>query len=300
MSVTQEAPPVVLPIEDATTVELSYNKLCNLGDFAHPELVPHLVAAFPEVHAARPEWPARSAYVERKMWEVAMAMRTFADFGVLNGRTDVLGVGAGRERTVFELTNHVGRLFATDLYATTHGGSWVADATSSMLVDPAASAPVPFNPRRLVVQHMNALDLQYEDDSFDAIFSSSSIEHFGTLEDVHLAAREMHRVLKPGGILSLSTEFRLAGPAPGIPGALLMTPAELEVVLMHDLGWSLVSQPDFALSEHTAQGAWSYDEINRLVRAGQPAPQHIVLWTGEHAWTSVHLAIVKDALTTSR
>jgi hypothetical protein len=94
--------------------------------------------------------------------------------------------------------------------------------------------------------------------------------------------------------LSLSTEFRLAGPAPGIPGALLMTPAELEVALMHDLGWSLVSPPDFALSEHTAQGAWSYDEINRLVRAGQPAPQHIVLCSGEHAWTSVHLAIVKD------
>jgi SAM-dependent methyltransferase len=292
MPVTQDAPPVVLPIEDATAGELSYNKLCNLGDFAHPDLVPHLIGVFPEVHAARPEWPSRSTYVERKMWEVAMAMRTFADFGVLNGRTDVLGVGAGRERTVFALTNHVARLYATDLYL--DGGTWIADANSSMLVNPAASAPMDFNPRRLVVQHMNALDLQYEDESFDAIFSSSSIEHFGTIEDVHIAAREMHRVLKPGGILSLSTEFRLAGPGPGIPGALLMTPAELEIGLMTDLGWSLVSPPDFALSQHTAQGASSYDEILARIAAGEPAGQHIVLWTGEHAWTSVHLAIVKD------
>jgi SAM-dependent methyltransferase len=293
MSIIQDAPPVVLPVEDATATELSYNKLCNLGDFAHPDLVPYLVGAFPEVHAARPEWPARSAFVERKMWEIAMAMRTFADFGVLNGRTEVLGVGAGRERTVFELTNHVRRVFATDLYAAA-GASWVTDATTSMLVNPAASSPVAFNPRRLVVQHMNALELQYEDESFDAIFSSSSIEHFGTLADVQDAAIEMHRVLKPGGILSLSTEFRLAGPGPGIPGALLMSPAELEVALLGELGWSLVSPPDFSLSEHTAQGAWSYDELIRLAHAGEPTPPHLVLWSGEHAWTSVHLAIVKD------
>ena len=63
-------------------------------------------------------------------------------FGAGN-ETDAFTLADNVQSTVFELTNHVGRLFATDLYATTHGGSWVADATSSMLIDPAASAPVP-------------------------------------------------------------------------------------------------------------------------------------------------------------
>jgi SAM-dependent methyltransferase len=298
MSVTPAAPPVTLPIDDAgdgAGGALPYNKLCNLGDFAHPDLVPYLTALFPEsVVAEGPEWPARSPAVERKMWEIAMAIRTFADFGLLNDQMEILGVGAGTERTSFELTNHVRRVFATDLYAGA-GQSWIADATTVMLHNPAAISPLPFNPRRLVVQHMDALELQYDDNSFDAIFSSSSIEHFGTLEDVHTAAREMHRVLKPGGILSLSTEFRLAGPPPGIPGALLMTPEDLQAGLIGDLGWALVSPPDFSLSEATGMGAWSYDEIMRLHQAGEVTPRHIVLWRGEHFWTSVHLALVKDS-----
>ena len=43
--------------------------------------------------------------------------------------------------------------------------------------------------------------LRYPDDTFDGIFSSGSIEHFGDLQDVANAAYEMGRVLKPGGVL---------------------------------------------------------------------------------------------------
>src|SRR5690242_10876115 len=91
---------VVLPVDDAQPGELSHNKVCNLGDFAHPDLVPYLHAAMPEMAQIHGDaWPARSPVVERKMWEVAMALRTFDEFGVLNGETEVLGVGAGQERT---------------------------------------------------------------------------------------------------------------------------------------------------------------------------------------------------------
>ncbi len=45
-----------------------------------------------------------------------MSLRAFRDLGVLGPESDVLGVGAGAEATIFWLTNHCRRVFATDLY----------------------------------------------------------------------------------------------------------------------------------------------------------------------------------------
>ena len=67
--------------------------------------------------------------------------------------------------------------------------------------------------------------LRFPDNRFDGIFSSGSIEHFGGLMDVAHSAYEMGRVLKPGGILSLSTVMAIAGPPGrlgGVPGACLL------------------------------------------------------------------------------
>ena len=90
-----------------------------------------------------------------------------------------------------------------------------------MLTDPDLHWPFEWNPRRLVVQHMDALDLRYEDESFDGVFSGSSIEHFGGHAEAERSMDEMFRVLRPGGICAIATEFRLAGPSPGLPGCLL-------------------------------------------------------------------------------
>ena len=204
--------------------ELNYNKLCELEDFAHPGLRARMREFDP---GAFERWPAfPSGREHRKHWEVAMTARTLMDFGVLGEGAEVLGVGAGDEATIFWLTSRVKRVFATDLYL--DPGTWEKEASASMLVAPERHAPCPWDPRRLVVQHMNALDLRYEDESFDAVFSSSSIEHFGTHDDVRRSAEEMCRVLKPGGIASVSTEFRIDGPPPGLPGALLFSAGELE------------------------------------------------------------------------
>jgi SAM-dependent methyltransferase len=205
---------------------LTHNKLCNVEDFAHPELAATLRAMFPhELNRFGPGWPTGREY--RKHWEVAMAARALGNLGVLHDRAEVLGVGAGHEPTIFWLTTKVGRVFATDLYL--EPGIWSEFANSSMLADPGQHWPSSWNPRRLVAQHMNGLDLRYDDGSFDAIFSSSSIEHFGTQADVRRAASEMCRVLKPGGVLSISTEFRLEGPPPGPPGLLLFDASRLPI-----------------------------------------------------------------------
>ena len=84
-----------------------------------------------------------------------------------------------------------------------------------MLVEPERFAPGPFERERLSVQHMDGRWLRFPGETFDGIYSSGSIEHLGGLDFVANATLEMGRVLKPGGVLTLSTEFKIAGPPDG-------------------------------------------------------------------------------------
>jgi SAM-dependent methyltransferase len=274
---------------------LGYNKLCELEDFRDPELRALIRDIYPtEISALDPDFPQGFEY--RKHWEVAMAIRTLRDFGALRDDAELLGVGAGTEMTVFWLTNKVRRVFATDLYAVSDD-EWDRTAQTAMLSEPERFAPSSWNPRRLVVQHMNGLDLRYEDESFDGVFSSSSIEHFGTHADVRRSLEEIVRVLRPGGTATLSTEYRLAGPAPGLEGTLLFDNAEL-LALIEELPWSLVSPLETELSASTAESEASFAEAAEDVLAGRVhwrTYPHVLLRYGDFLWTSIHLALRKDS-----
>lgn len=289
-----------LPAVDLDEVPL--NAVCLPGDFG--PLTPwmrHVFSWGQRVHGAG--FPLGAEY--RKHWEVVQAARTLAASGILGTAAEVLGVGAGTEPTIFWLTNHVRRVFATDLYL---ADGWQESASQRMLVDPGSAWEGDWNPRRLVVQHMDARDLRYEDDSFDAVFSSSSIEHFGTHDDVAQSIREAHRVLRPGGVLSVSTELRIAGPGPGLPDILMFDWDELQACVTHAAPWELlgplrteVPDPsgavDFesAAADVTAHVA-EHGEI-RWARLRWSQHPQIVLrhrdFDVERVWTSVHLALRK-------
>ena len=66
--------------------------------------------------------------------------------------------------------------------------------------------PFRYREDRLTVEYADARSLPYPDESFDVVFSLSSIEHFGGPGDVARAAREMGRVLRPGGHAFVVTE----------------------------------------------------------------------------------------------
>jgi SAM-dependent methyltransferase len=55
--------------------------------------------------------------------------------------------------------------------------------------------------------------LNLPSNAFDAVFSLGLMERLGSLDDVAAAAREIGRILRPGGVASIATEFRLDGPA---------------------------------------------------------------------------------------
>jgi SAM-dependent methyltransferase len=284
---------------------LGYNRLCNVEDFEHPAFRRLLREIFAyQLERVGPSFPLGRE--TRKEWEVAMAARTLADFGCLHRRAEILGVGAGHEPTIFWLTNHVGRVFATDLYL--EPGVWKEFCNASMLTEPGRHWPSAWDPRRLVVQHMDALELRHPDASFDGVFSSSSIEHFGGPAEVRRSLEEIHRVLKPGGVLSISTEFRLEGPGPGIPGTLLFDEREVRELFLDGLGWDLVGPLDLEVSPATRASElpvmeYIEDFHAHFARHGQVVfheldfsryPQ-ILLRHGESLFTSLHLALRKRA-----
>jgi len=49
-------------------------------------------------------------------------------------------------------------------------------------------------------------DLPFEDDSFDAVVSLSTLDHFEDCSDILVALRELARVLRPGGTLVLTLD----------------------------------------------------------------------------------------------
>ena len=94
---------------------------------------------------------------------------------------------------------------------------------------------------------MDACELWYEDETFDGIFSSGSIEHFGSLERIELAMDEAFRVLKPGGTASFSTEFLIEGnPLEFEDDMVMFTPELIDRYLVGDRDWATVSPIDYS------------------------------------------------------
>jgi SAM-dependent methyltransferase len=246
-----------------------------------------------------PDFPNGREY--RKYWEVAMTARAFRALGVLRDDTRVLGVGAGREATIYWLTRHVGEVVATDLYGQQDAWS-ETDSGADMLTDPGRYWDGDWNPARLSVRDMNALELAFEDESFDAIFSSSSIEHFGDFPDVRRSVEEMFRVLRPGGVLALSTEFRLEGDRIGYPGLLRFDEPELRALLLDGLWWDPASPLDLTMSDDTITSAVEMSEAIADQEAGLRGWSrypHLVLRHEQFLWTSVHVALVKSELSSA-
>lgn len=295
-----EAPRDAARLPNVDIDALPLNKVCELADFSVPEFRSFAQSAFPElVERLGPDFPAGFEY--RKYWEVVMAARAFKFGGVLDPRAEVLGVGAGNEPTIFWLTNYVARVFATDLYLTK---GWKESANASMLSNPDEHAHMPWQREHLVVQHMNALDLAYPDESFWGVFSSSSIEHFGGHDEVRRSVDEMWRVLRPGGVLSLSTELKIEGPGQGIPGTLLFSPDEILSLFIREADWEILGNVSFEASpsgdpvsfRRAALEVRKHSmrhhrlDYNELRWSTYP---HIELEHKGYRWRSVHLALRK-------
>jgi SAM-dependent methyltransferase len=219
-----------------------------------------------------------------------------------------LGVSAGTEVTSFYLTSFVGEVVATDVYSTP---IWNTYSPARMLVEPERFAPYPFARDRLSVRDMDGRALDLPSASFDGVFCSSSIEHFGSFAQIANAAYEMGRVLKPGGLLAISTEYLLSGPesSDGWQDVRLFRHADLERYIVQASGLEPTGPLSTSVSKPTLATEWELslyadDQSRHLERQGDYPRIAETVWSHYpclvvrhkgHVFTSVHLALRKPA-----
>jgi SAM-dependent methyltransferase len=290
-----------------------YVKLCDRRDFDNPAVRERIKSIVPGLE---PE-----AELHRKLWEYATLTLFLEDVGKLDEGTEILSVGAGHEEVLYWLANRVCRVVATDIYG--EGEFAGREAAASMLTDPAAFAPYPYSKERLEAFTMDARSLEFPNASFDAVFSLSSIEHFGSSVDISRAAREMGRVLRPGGYAFVVTECFLGrhplnsrlvqtairfaslgrlgqGATPRRRAIEVFTPAELHRYIVGPSGLELVQPLDRRLSPDSWDNVQSWVGDHHEPATGKPFP-HIVLdirgkfpfKTYGAPWTSAALAMRK-------
>lgn len=150
--------------------------------------------------------------MHRKPYEFAQLIYGCQRLGALRDDSDILSVGAGHELVLYWLANQAKRVVATDMYEGVWQDVQGREGDPDVLLKPEDYAPFPYRQDHLVFMKMDGRQLAFQDHTFDVAYSLSSIEHFGGLEGAAATVREMGRVLKPGGILALATEYVLNGP----------------------------------------------------------------------------------------
>ena len=156
--------------------------------------------------------PHHKLSMHRKSYEWTQLLFGLKRLGKLNDTTSVLSVGAGHECVLYWLANYTGRVVATDLYEGRWQSSAAQEGDAGVLERPEDFAPFPYRKERLTFHQMDGRTLDFPNGEFDVVYSLSSIEHFGGFEGARASVMEMARVLKPGGVLALATEFIVSGP----------------------------------------------------------------------------------------
>jgi SAM-dependent methyltransferase len=183
-----------------------------------------------------PEWveilrgiglPDGKQSMHRKAYEFAQLAYGLRKLGFLTDSSRVISIGAGHEAILYWLANHVRSVVATDMYA----GVWQAvqsrEGDAGVIRSPKDYAPFPYREDRLFFLQMNALGLGIRSGVIDVAYSLSSIEHFGGVDGATRAIDEMARVVRPGGIVAVATEYVIAGP----PHEETFMPAEFDALL---------------------------------------------------------------------
>jgi SAM-dependent methyltransferase len=263
---------------------MKLSKVSNIEDWQSDGRAAAMRRLLPYFLQQSAEFPDRMEH--RKHWEYAQVLLGLEQLKVLDRDAMVLAVAAGQEELIFELTNRTRWAFATDIYGM--GPFAEREADMAMLLHPDSVARCAYNQRRLVVQSMDALDLRFEDETFDAVYSLSSIEHFGGLDGVRAALAEQCRVVKVGGVVAFTTEVIVNGADRYLDGHLLLSTAdEIESVSRSVPGLRLIEPIDFSLSERTRAKVISLADAIADSHRGHTEYPHIVLEHEGRWFTSI-------------
>lgn len=187
----------------------NYSKLIDIEDYEDSSLKPILEELAKE-DSIRFGLEEVVVIPDSKKWESAMAIKSFKDFNILKPGNTFVGIGAGIEINTFYLASKGCICFPVDKYLSET--PWSDVAPIGMMIDPKRYSPIETKEMNIIPVHSDARYLRLPSNYFDGIYSAGSIEHFGSLDKVSESILEIERILKPGGIASITTEFRLDGP----------------------------------------------------------------------------------------
>ena len=238
-----------------------------------------------------PEWlailrslasaPIDKAQMHRKAYELAQTIFGLQRLGKLTADTTVLSVGAGHEPILYWLANHTHRVAATDLYEGEWQAKFAREGDPGVLADPSTFAPFPYRREGLSFLRMDGAHLGFVDASFDVVYSLSSIEHFGGVDGARGSVAEMARVLKPGGILALATEWCVRGTA----GGEVFSPDQVRRIIDH---------PRLRLVQPIDDRVWDRYETPPVdLRVDRFQSPHMLLKHDEAIFTSVFVFLEK-------
>jgi SAM-dependent methyltransferase len=213
--------------------------------------------------------------MHRKPYEFTQLIYGCRRLGVLDADASIVSVGAGHEMVLYWLANHARRVIATDMYEGVWRDKQGREGDPDVLQRPEDFAPFPYRRDHLTFMKMDGRRLAFRDRSFDIAYSLSSIEHFGGMAGAVATVREMGRVLKPGGVLVLATEYVLEGPS------------HPETFRPHEIG-DLIDQPGLELVQPIDESVYqrySYRPVD-LYKAPYQTP-HMVVRFNETVFTTV-------------
>jgi SAM-dependent methyltransferase len=238
-----------------------------------------------------PEWmavlrslqalPDHKLAMHRKTYEFTQLLFGFERLGALRESARILSVGAGHECVLYWLANHVRQVVATDLYE----GRWQSESAkegdAGVLEQPWDYAPFAYRREHLTFLRMDGRRLAFRDGAFDAVYSLSSIEHFGGVAGAREAIDEMARVLAPGGVAAMATEYLLDGQ----PSHETFTPAQIR---------ELFERPDVRLVQAIDERVYQRYEYPIVdLRRNRHETPHMVVRDHDSVFTSVMVFLQK-------
>jgi len=249
------------------------NKICQVADITNPIWG----RASSELKVSLDE-----ASFHRKAWEHVQIILSLKQMKFLTPDSICLAVGAGRENLVYYLTYKVRKVVGIDLY---EGDFFGGEDEADIPLSAKKYAPFPYPEHKLHLMQMDALNLEFDDHSFDFIFSSSSIEHFGSEREILTSLKEMYRVLKPGGAAFLTTELKLNKLGSSIKNNKVF-PFQVLLMLFREAGLSINSDFDLRVEkEYLDDWIKLPDEVFKR--------PHVILRYFNTVLTSIHAVLQK-------
>jgi len=263
--------------EERIENSVPFNKIANVSDIYNKEWSN-------AIKELSPIFSMNKESFHRKTWEFNHIIYILKKSGYLYQKNKGLAIGAGREQILYYLAHKIEKITGIDLFEGNYiGGEDEPDIPKN----PKRYASFIYPDTNLDVIKMDALNLEFEDNSFDFIFSASSIEHFGSKKDILKSIKEMYRVLKPGGITVITTEIKLNRLACNIPNTKIF---ELNELL------ALFKQSDFLLYDNKIDIRIEDYYLNNCIKLPQEALKspHVILRFLRSIFTSIAIVFKKQ------